>query len=57
VLEAATIAARAEVGQLFLTHISPKHGSNRELIQEARTVFPSVDVAEDFREITMPVPE
>jgi ribonuclease Z len=57
VLEAATIAARAEVGQLFLTHISPKHGSNRELIQEARTVFPSLDVAEDFREITMPVPE
>lgn len=57
VLEAATVARDAGVGELFLTHISPKHGSNRELLQEARSVFPHVHVAEDFREITMPVPE
>lgn len=57
VLEAAMVARDAGVRRLILTHISPKHGSNRELLDEARSVFPNVEVAEDFKEFVLPVPE
>jgi ribonuclease Z len=57
VLEAAQVARDAGVGQLILTHISPKHGHNREILDEARRVFPNTEIAEDFREFSLPVPE
>ena len=56
VQQAAEIAAAAEVKQLVLTHISPKHTRNRELLDEARPVFEAVRVAEDGMEFVVDVP-
>jgi ribonuclease Z len=57
VREAAEVAARAGVRHLILTHISPKHLSHNELLQEARAVFEPVSLAQDFAEYSLPVPE
>ncbi|MFP3854218.1 MAG: ribonuclease Z [Anaerolineales bacterium] len=46
-LQAATLARQAEVGQLFLTHISRRY-RERQVYQEAAEVFPEVVVARDF---------
>lgn len=45
--EAAELAAEAEVGILMLTHLSRRY-SSREVLEEAKTVFEPVVVAEDF---------
>ncbi len=54
---AAEIAAKAGVGRLILTHVSPKHTHRGEILKEARTVFENTDLAEDFSEFTIPIPE
>ena len=54
---AAETAAKAGVGQLILTHVSPKHIRRREILEEARAVFPNTELAEDLAEFTVPVPE
>src|SRR5690606_22694499 len=56
VREAAEVAAEAQVGQLILTHISPKHGRTREILDEARAVFPNTELAEDLAEFSVPIP-
>jgi len=48
--KAAELARRAGVGKLVLTHISRRY-SEKEVYQEAQTVFPNVMVAKDFDEI------
>lgn len=56
-IEAATIAKKAAVGRLILTHISPKHMNRKSILDEARTVFQNSDVAEDLDFYTIPIPE
>ena len=57
VRQAAEIAARANVGQLVLTHISPKHTRRKPILAEAREVFENVALAEDLAEFSVPIPE
>lgn len=45
--QAAELAARAGVGQLYLTHISRRYRES-QIRDEAREVFPNVTVARDF---------
>jgi ribonuclease Z len=55
--QAAKIAKRANVKKLFLTHISARYDRNawKELVNEAQEIFPNTDIAEDFKEVTIPV--
>jgi ribonuclease Z len=45
--QAAGLAAQAQVGQLFLTHLSRRY-RERDILKEAQVIFPSVHVARDF---------
>lgn len=45
--QAATLAVRAGVGRLILTHISRRY-REKEVLQEAQAVFPEAVVARDF---------
>jgi len=52
-VQAAAVAKRAGVGQLILTHFSPRYEQDKlttmdELLFEARGVFPNTILAEDF---------
>ncbi|MDQ1145157.1 ribonuclease Z [Bacillus sp. SORGH_AS 510] len=55
--QAADIARRAGCRQLCLTHISSRYDRNewRELVAEAMETFPNTDIAEDFKEIHIPL--
>jgi len=44
---AATLAKEANVGQLFLTHLSRRY-RERDVLEEAQVIFPDVHVARDF---------
>jgi ribonuclease Z len=50
--EAAQLARRAGVKQLYLTHISRRH-SEREVLDEALPIFPNTFVARDFDRVTV----
>ena len=54
--QAAEIAFRANVKKLCLTHISARYDRNTacELVKEARAIFPSTEIAEDFKNILIP---
>ncbi|MCW2974495.1 MAG: ribonuclease [Thermoleophilia bacterium] len=54
--EAALTAAAADVGMLALTHISSRY-LTRDVVREARDVFPGAIVARDFDLIELPYPE
>jgi ribonuclease Z len=56
-VEAARVALEAGVGRLVLTHISPKLGNGKLLLDEARAIFPNTDLADDLSEFAVPVPE
>jgi ribonuclease Z len=45
--QAASLAAQAKVGQLFLTHLSRRY-RERDILKEAQAIFPTVHVARDF---------
>ncbi len=45
--QAAALAKKADVRQLFLTHLSRRY-RERDVLKEAQTVFPDVHVARDF---------
>ncbi|MBC7263952.1 MAG: ribonuclease Z [Chloroflexi bacterium] len=45
--EAATLARKAEVGRLYLTHLSRRY-SSRAVEEEARAIFPDTVVVRDF---------
>jgi ribonuclease Z len=55
-LQAAQVAADAEVGLLALTHVSPRYAGG-ELRDEARTAFENTVVPRDFDRIELPFPE
>ena len=56
--EAATVAERAGVRRLVLTHISSRYSRDvQELVAEARSVFPSAIVARDGMEMVIPFEE
>ncbi|MCL6572111.1 MAG: ribonuclease Z [Bacillus sp. (in: Bacteria)] len=55
--QAADIAKLANCKHLCLTHISSRYDRNawRELVDEAKEIFPNTDIAEDFKEINIPL--
>lgn len=55
--QAAKIAQLAGCKNLCLTHISSRYDRNdwRELVKEAQEIFTNTDIAEDFKEITIPL--
>lgn len=55
--QAAKIAKRANVKQLYLTHISARYDRNAwaDLVKEAKEIFPNSDISEDFKEVTIPL--
>ncbi|WP_423799023.1 ribonuclease Z [Neobacillus sp. SAB-20_R2A] len=55
--QAAKVAKQAEAKQLCLTHISSRYDRHawRELVKEAAEIFPNTDIAEDFKEINIPL--
>ncbi len=55
--QAAFIAKSANVGTLFLTHISPRYTDTTDLLAEARSVFPASHVAEDLEDHVVPFPK
>jgi ribonuclease Z len=48
--QAAEIAKKAEVGKLFLIHISPRYNENNILEEEAKKIFKNSIVPKDFQE-------
>ena len=51
--QAAKVALDAEVKRLVLTHISGRYLYMNNFIKQARDIFPTVEVAEDFKKITI----
>ncbi len=52
--QAAAIAKEAGVEKLILTHFSARYLSARDFENEARTVFPNTEAAEDFKVFLIP---
>lgn len=50
--EAASLAARANVGHLYLTHISRRY-RDKDVEKEAREVFPNTIIVRDFDQFTI----
>ncbi len=55
--DAARAAKQAEVEQLVITHVSPKHFDLGPLVGAARKIFRKTRIAQDLDEFTIPVPE
>ncbi|MEM3402486.1 MAG: ribonuclease Z, partial [Candidatus Hadarchaeales archaeon] len=53
---AATIAKKAGVKLLVLTHISPRYEDVTVLLEQAMKIFPNTIVAEDLMELEVPLP-
>ncbi|MFB0543963.1 MAG: ribonuclease Z [Candidatus Bathyarchaeia archaeon] len=53
--QAAEVARRAGVGELILTHISPRYAESTELLEQAKGVFEVTRVAEDLMEVEVPL--
>ena len=52
---AASVAKKARIKRLVLTHVSARYGDPKVLLEEARKVFPNTIVAEDFMKIEVPL--
>ena len=55
--QAATIAKKAGVKMLALTHISARYEDSTLLLEQAKKTFPNVVVAEDYMKIDLPFSE
>ena len=55
--QAAKIAKEACVKRLILSHVSGRYPQAEELLEQARRIFPNVEVAEDFMEVDIPYTE
>lgn len=53
--QAAVIAKKANVGKLFLVHISPRYLDHRVLEEDAKKIFPQSFVPKDFQEVEVPL--
>jgi ribonuclease Z len=54
--EAASLAKKAKVKQLVLTHISSRYSEDTEpLLRDAKTIFEKVKIAQEFMEIEIPL--
>jgi len=53
--QAAETAKRAKVKRLILTHLSSRYKNAQLLLEQAKKVFSSVNVADDFMEIEVPL--
>ena len=53
--QAARTAKKAKAKRLVLTHISSRYKSASPLLEQAKKIFPNVDVAEDFTKIEIPL--
>ncbi|NVM53133.1 MAG: ribonuclease Z [Candidatus Helarchaeota archaeon] len=53
--EAAELAKKAGVKRLILTHISSRYPNSNELLNEAQSVFPNVEIAQDLLTIDLPL--
>ncbi|OLS40146.1 ribonuclease Z [Bacillus sp. MRMR6] len=55
--QAADVAKQADCKKLILTHISSRYdrAAWRELMTEAQEIFPNTDIAEDYKEINIPL--
>ncbi|MCR5154712.1 MAG: ribonuclease Z, partial [Lachnospiraceae bacterium] len=51
--EAAKLAAKAEVGQMWLTHFSPALTRPKDYIEETRKIFPESYVGTDGKSVTL----
>jgi len=51
--QAAEIAKEANVGELYLTHISPRYNNGKDLEDEANKIFKKSFVPKDFQEINI----
>ncbi|MGQ0535006.1 MAG: ribonuclease Z [Methanobacteriota archaeon] len=51
--QAAYIAAKAEAKRLYLTHFSARYTGVRQLVEEARKVFPAAEAAHDLLEVSV----
>ena len=49
--QAALIASHANVKRLILTHISQRYKTPEEVLEDAKDVFPSAEVAYDFMKV------
>ncbi|MEK3885865.1 ribonuclease Z [Bacillus sp. FSL K6-3431] len=54
--QAAELALAAEARALCLTHISSRYGKDmwNELMEEAKSLFPTTTIAHDFKEVSIP---
>ena len=55
VTDAASIAKKAAVKTLYITHISPRYLQTKELLQDAKAIFPNVIIPKDFQTFTVPL--
>ena len=55
--QVASIARKAAVKKLILTHISVRYEESKTLLEQAMKTFPNVQVAEDLMEIEVPYAE
>ena len=55
--QAAEIAKRALIKTLVLTHVSSRYKATNELLQQAKNIFPNVEVATDFMKLELPLLE
>jgi ribonuclease Z len=53
-IDAAHVAAAAGVKRLLLTHFSARYGDASLLVEQARTLFPATDAANDLMELAVP---
>lgn len=53
--QAATIAKKAGAQKLILTHFSARYRDLQPFKEEAATIFPNVDIADDFRRFDFPL--
>jgi len=53
--QAAKTAKKAKVKRLILTHLSARYKNAKPLLEQARKIFPNVDVAEDFMKFEVPL--
>lgn len=55
--QSAKTAKKAKAKRLVLTHISARYKDTSLLLEQAKKIFPRVDVAEDFMKLDLPLSE